>query len=293
MCSEQDTKDTKFVALVIVLYHPTAEDLAQAEHLSTLYTGAIIDNSEESHFHSPCVGKMTYQSLGANYGIARAQNVGMSLIMRHQHPEYIVFLDQDSRLDDRYPMTIAHRFESIRRRVVHLAILGPVIRIQGTGETYHSVIHRDRQEYDDFIPRREIISSGSCVAVSALMQVGMNDESLFIDFVDFEWCWRARSKGYVCGVTPLVTISHQVGSREINICGYLIILSAPERYYYQFRNFLWLSRRKYVPLQWKFATGVKHLARLCYFPICISHGSRYWRQMIRGMRAGFQQQSRS
>lgn len=290
MPGEQDTKQTKTVALVIVLYNPNPEDLIQVEHLSALYPGAVVDNSDSPHFPSSTIGKMAYQSLGANYGIAKAQNVGMRLILDNGSPDFIVFLDQDSRLDDGYPLTIAHKFDSISQRISQLAILGPTIMIQGTQESYHSIIHRDHQVYDDFIPRREVISSGSCMAVEAIGQVGMNDESLFIDFVDFEWCWRARAKGYLCGVTPAVTITHKVGHREIHIGGYLIILSAPFRYYYQFRNFLWLSRRKYVPLQWKIATGVKHLARLCYFPVCISHGSRYWRQMVRGMWAGIHQQ---
>ena len=29
-----------------------------------------------------------------------------------------------------------------------------------------------------------------------ILDVGLMDESLFIDWVDFEWCWRAKSKGY-------------------------------------------------------------------------------------------------
>jgi rhamnosyltransferase len=67
----------------------------------------------------------------------------------------------------------------------------------------------------------------------------------------------------------------------------MIILSSPGRYFYQFRNYLWLVRRKYVPLQWKIAMGIKYAARFIYFPLCIPSGVACWKNMLKGIRAGF------
>lgn len=40
---------------------------------------------------------------------------------------------------------------------------------------------------------------------------GINDDSLFIDYVDHGWCWRAESKGFVNGITPKIKLAHYVG----------------------------------------------------------------------------------
>jgi rhamnosyltransferase len=165
-------------------------------------------------------------------------------------------------------------------------MLGPSVENFETGEEYKSVIHKEQVTDIGFIPRREIISSGSCTTIECLKEVGLNDGRLFIDYVDFEWCWRANSKGYVCGITSNLSISHHVGQKTINLFGYLIIISAPGRYFYQFRNYLWLIRRNYVPLQWKIAMGIKSVARLIYFPLCIPSGVACWKNMLKGIRAG-------
>ena len=122
------------------------------------------------------------------------------------------------------------------------------------------------------------------MSVAKLRDVGSMDARLFIDFVDFEHCWRANAKGYVCGITNNVALPHKVGSRELHMPrGYRVIISAPFRYYYQYRNWLCLCRRKYVPLQWKVSKGVKFLLRPFYFPFCV----RGWRSIEKFMFKGF------
>ena len=229
---------------------------------------------------------MHYVTLRENVGIAKAQNIGSSYVLDYSDATHIVFLDQDSTVPSSYPQDIANCFEKIKRDFTNLAFLGPSTENKETGKEYKSVIHKDHALSDDFIPRRELISSGGCTTREVLEEVGLNDERLFIDYVDFEWCWRARSKGYICGFTPNVTIKHMVGQKTIYICGYTIIISSPIRYYYQFRNHLWLSRRGYVPLQWKINHGIKHLARLIYFPILIKSGGKCWKYMVKGLAAG-------
>ena len=255
------------IAVIIVLYHPSAEDTDFVTHIKELYHTVVIDNSTE------------------NKGIAEAQNQGLRSLLGRNDITHVVFLDQDSRVADDYPLAIAGEFERISQ-TRQLAMLGPSVENIETGQTYKSVIHKDRMSENGFIPRRELISSGGCTTIECLKDIGLNDGSLFIDYVDFEWCWRANSKGYVCGITPNISISHHVGRKTISLFGYLIIISAPGRYFYQFRNYLWLVRRKYVPLQWKIATGIKCAARLIYFPLCIPSGAKCWKNMLKGIHAG-------
>lgn len=274
------------VAVVIVLYNPSKEETANVRRLSEAHNGVIVDNSPEPAFQGERLGKMHYVPLQENMGIAKAQNIGSQYVLDHTDATHIVFLDQDSTVSDSYPQDIANFFENIRADFPRLAFLGPATENKETGKEYRSVVHKDHALSADFIPRRELISSGGCTTREVLQDVGLNDERLFIDYVDFEWCWRARSKGYLCGFTPKVTIRHMVGQKTIYVFGYTIIVSAPFRYYYQFRNHLWLSRRGYVPLQWKVNHAIKHLARLIYFPFLVKTGGRCWVNMVKGLVAG-------
>lgn len=274
------------VAIVVVLYNPSEDEKVNVLRLSETNFGVVVDNSPEPAFIGSQIGKMHYVSLRENAGIAKAQNVGSRYILDNTDATHIVFLDQDSTVSDSYPQDITNAFEKIKAEFPFLAFLGPSTENKATGKAYQSVIHKDHALSADFIPRRELISSGGCTTSEILKDVGLNEERLFIDYVDFEWCWRAGRKGYICGFTPNVSIRHMVGHQTIYICGYTINISAPFRYYYQFRNHLWLSRRGYVPLQWKINHAVKHLARLFYFPILIKTGGECWKNMVKGLVAG-------
>ncbi len=274
------------ILLVIIFYHPKEDDWAYVAKMGEKYRGYIVDNSEEEH-PNPQAGQLKYICNHQNLGIAEAQNIALREAFRQDDFTHVVFFDQDSRVEMDYPERIAKEYESVKHDFPNLAIIGPTVKNMATGEKYHSVIHTDHFATDYFIPRREVISSGSCIDRDSLESVGLNDSKLFIDYVDFEWCWRAESKGYLCGITNNVTISHQVGKDELHFPGgYRVILSAPFRYFYQYRNYIWLSQRKYVPLQWKLATGIKFVVRLLYFPIFVKEGRKRFSYMLQGIKAG-------
>lgn len=286
-------------SLIIILYHPSPEDIAHLRNLAQLWPGCIVDNSEEPCFGMPEVGRMHYICNSENLGIAEAQSIGIRKMLEQGVTTHLVFLDQDTRIPTDYPSLIAEEYERISLILAQqsagtssttsspkgLALLGPSLFNLRSGEQYRSVVHHDQKTDADFIPRRDVISTGSCIRTDVLQHVGLPETELFIDYVDFEWCWRAQSQGYVCGITPRITIGHQVGLRELTIGSYRVIISAPFRYFYQYRNYLWLLRRRYVPLQWKLATGIKQLARLIYFPLLVKGGRRCFHFMWRGYRA--------
>lgn len=237
------------IGIVVILYHPSSEDLQQVERLKSQYTVAVVDNTQ------------------VNRGIACAQNEGMR-ILKQQGVEFAVLLDQDSRVDLDFPRKMVEELKLVEQACPHLAALGPTL-------SYHA------KEEKLFIPQREIIASGTCMRMSVWDAVGPMEEELFIDFVDFEWCWRAEAKGYVCGRTGRVHMAHRVGQHLIRFGSYCIFVSRPIRYYYQYRNHRLLSRRNYVPMQWKIATGIKHIARFLYLP-WLYGGRALWNYMWRG-----------
>lgn len=281
-----DNTSIPSVAICIVLYQPQDDDIKNVVRLSNIFPGVVVDNSNDKSFEGDKIGLMHYIALHYNAGIAEAQNIGVKYIFSNTNASHIIFLDQDSTVSTTYADDIAKTFNRIKQDVPNLAFLGPKTENKLTGKEYKSVIHQDKPITSEFILKREVISSGGCTTREVLETVGLNDSKLFIDYVDFEWCWRARSKGFVCGITPRITIKHMVGQKTIYIFGYTIIVSSPIRYYYQFRNYMWLLRRNYVPVQWKINKGIKNIAQFIYFPILIKSGAACWKYMIKGLFAG-------
>lgn len=282
-----EKNDGKYdIAVVIVLFNPSESDIQNVRELSVFYYGVVVDNSETPCIVEPTVGRLRYICNKRNLGIAEAQNIGISTILDQNAYTHIVFLDQDSRLPKSYPNDIVTEFSKLKPLYPKLAILGPTVSNKETGEEYKSVIHKYSTDDNGFSQRRHIISSGSCIPTTVLKDVGFMNSSMFIDYVDYEWCWRAEAKGYICGITDKIQICHKVGKRELSIGKYKVIISSPFRYFYQYRNYLWLIREKYVPLQWKLATGVKFLSRLVYFPLCVKGGTKCWKYMIKGIIQG-------
>ncbi|MCF0202934.1 MAG: glycosyltransferase [Bacteroidaceae bacterium] len=273
-------------ALVIVIYNPTENQKQQLLCISDSFEGVIVDNSDIPSFEGMYVGKMHYVANHENKGIAYAHNCGYKIIFTLPHIKHIVTFDQDSRITTDLVNALVENYEDIEKAFPNLFALGPTTINESNNATYSSIIHKDKEPVRGFIRRREINSSGCCISVEKLKEVGLEDERLFIDFVDCELCWRAYSKGYVSGITNKVTMNHRVGVKDIFIGKYQIIISSPFRYYYQYRNHLWLLRRSYVPTFWKFSQLIKHLCRLIYFPVALKDGWSCEKHMLKGIRDG-------
>lgn len=274
------------IGVVIIVFHPNARLLeSKLKKLGNDVAVVVVDNTPNETINIE-QANITYIPLYENTGIANAQNVGIGNLLE-RGCTHVVFFDQDSDFTEIYVRSIVDEYERISTVRKNLFLLGPTVINKTNGEEYRSVIHSDKKAAQGFIEKREIISSGSCVSVDKLNQVGVMDARLFIDYVDFEHCWRANSKGYVCGITQNVTLPHKVGNNELHFPhGYRVIISAPFRYYYQYRNWLWLCRKGYVPRQWKINTCIKFMSRIIYFPFVVNEWKAIEKNMFKGIHDG-------
>lgn len=271
-------------ATIIVVYYPKQIKLDKSIDGNHFI---VVDNTPQIYdnriFNG--VSNCTYIPLYKNLGIAKAQNIGI-LKAVELGCSYVVFLDQDSNISTDYIHSIVTEYIRIENIQNNLFLLGPTVINEKTKQEYKSIFHKDTYLNENFIQRREIISSGSCTSIAKIKKVGLLDDKLFIDFVDFEWCWRANRKNLVSGITPTIHLLHNVGQREIRFGKYKVIISSPFRYFYQYRNYLWLCRKNYVPIYWKIATGIKFLLRLLYFPIRLKEGWIIEKYIWKGIKAG-------
>lgn len=120
-----------------------------------------------------------------------------------------------------------------------VAAIGPLIINKDTGQPYkHRADLRERYSETGFV-----ISSGSIVAMDTFAAIGLMMEGLFIDYVDSEWCWRARNRGYKSFIDTTLHMPHKVGENERKVLGFPVLCAKPFRYYYVYRNILLLYRK--------------------------------------------------
>lgn len=275
------------IAVIIVAYNPDKKQVANMKHLSSLYYGAIYDNSPKKNFDGDRLNFMNYLWTGENIGVASAQNRAIKSLTDFSH---VVFLDQDSVVDDDYPSRIVNEYTKEKKSIHNIAILGPFYTDGESKDTYVSKIWKENYITPSLITRKNIISSGSCISHDVLNDVGLNKEELFIDYVDSEWCWRACSKGYICCITTNLSIVHRIGHKVVSIGPIKDVISSPFRYYFQNRNYLWMLRLQYVPTRWKRNVGIKCILRFFYVPFLCDRGFECIKYMLKGLFDGLKSQ---
>jgi rhamnosyltransferase len=255
----------KDIAVIVVLYKPTEDQLnywtkitpPQCENkLNFIFVDNTPETSNASHFENSI-----YIPLLENKGIATAQNIGIAKA-REIDTEFVCFFDQDSQFEPSLISQLKQEFITIRNNGVKIAAIGPLILDKQRGELYDD----NKQIGNNQVRVNAIISSGTFTSISVFDEVGVMADRLFIDYVDHEWCWRAQRYGYLIFKSSRAILQHQVGSKTIKRFGRSFLISAPIRYFYQYRNSLWLSRLDYVPQTWKIKTIRLQLVQFVIVP---------------------------
>lgn len=273
----------KKIAIVVVLYN----DIIR--HLPESYNDSIwifVDNTPERDLSFSAPG-VKYIPLSQNRGIAYAQNVGIHEAIKN-NCSHIIFFDQDSYVSRSYINDIYNIYALVSSKLPNLFLLGPTVIDKQSGIEYKSAFHKEIEVLSDIIEKREIISSGSIISVEKIKQIGELDESMFIDYVDFEWCWRARAMGLISCTSSRVMLPHKVGRKTIYLWKHQVLISSPTRYFYQYRNYIYLCKRNYVPFQWKVSTGIKKILAIFYmwfFEDGITIEKNIWKGIIAGIRS--------
>jgi rhamnosyltransferase len=240
------------IGAVLVVYKP---DLALTERLLTRLYGqvaevVIVDNSPTPHDFKKVISHYHYIHLADNAGIAHAHNAGLIYLLK-AGCEYGILLDQDSSIPSDMVFNLSSLLNASNKIKQNVVAIGPRIRCSFSDKKVSPRIQQEVFEYDELVGVTQIIASGMMIDLGALDAIGLKDESLFIDGVDHEWCWRARSMGFDIARAKNVEMIHRLGDSRSKFVGITYKVGSPIRLYYQFRNILLLSRRPYVPFYWK------------------------------------------
>lgn len=274
------------IAAIIISYNPSIDTLRLNINtlLQQLNFVVLIDNS--TNIDSQKEIKLAFEnaknvkliSLADNIGIAGAQNIGYD-ICDSMNFKYVFEFDQDSRVTPGFVSSMRTSFQSIASSLdVELVALGPVPKDSDTGKAY-----RVFKATSPFVVNYTL-SSGLLVDLAKYHKIGKKIDHLFIDFVDWEWCFRAKYLGYTVMIDPAIELKHSLGSGRQQIFGLASVgIPAPIRHYYAFRNLIFLNKLHYIPITWKLKYSTITLMKLFIFPLLMKDGFLRLKFMLKGI----------
>jgi len=242
------------VCAIIVTYNPNFQEFYEyyKQNVKEVDYTIIVDNSENSVVRKK-IKKISTEifteviQLDSNRGIAYAQNIGVHKAEELNEFTFVLFLDQDSLLQKGMISIYSKYYEKLKNQY-KIAALG---------------VSNTQKLNSDYFEVNQIISSGTFTPLSVFQDIGYFNEDLFIDFVEYDWCWRAKAKGYeIFSIRECKLLTHMHGDGKVNILGIPMVKPSSIRLYYQYRNLLILLKCSYVPLKWKIFMSVKMLVKI-------------------------------
>lgn len=227
--------------------------------------------------------KLRYALMDGNVGIAKAQNAGIQYALDNDF-DFVYFLDQDSISPSGIVNGLLQQFKDLESKGIKVGGVGAQPFNRETGKIYEANVKKGKRVKDGVVEVTELINSSSLFTKELFLSTGMMDESLFIDGVDHELCWRAHKKAQYrfFKVTSLL-FNHKQGEGDRKLLGTTIRITTPFRIYYQYRNYLWLLRRNYVPAYWKVSNGIKYICKYFYYPLSCKPRIEYFKRINKGI----------
>lgn len=277
------------IGCVLVLYNPNENILKKTirsveDQVDVIF---VSDNTPSPYFvaenYSP---KIVYQRMNGNVGIAAAQNVGVRYFQERGF-DFVFYLDQDSIVQENMVASLVANYNKLLAMNIKVGAVGPRPVNRQSNKKYVGSVKKGVAIQDSITEVTELISSASLIPVGVFRTAGLMDETLFIDGVDHEWCWRAHKQGqYRFFICEDVLLSHQLGEGDRFFVVRKVAIPTPFRTYYQYRNYFLLIRREYVPMYWKLSNGFKYFIKIFYYPIFIAPRNKYFVNIWKGIYAG-------
>jgi rhamnosyltransferase len=268
------------IAAIYTTYRPDEEFRKRIRHVvDSCVLTVIVDNTPGGHtFSARQIDGLTLLQDGRNKGLGGALNAGLSEA-RRQGCNAVVLFDQDS---SPAPYFIEKLFQGLAEAGPR-ALVGPLLVDDTHADPETPTIAT--------MPRLTkvtcVATSGMCFRLDALKPADHFTEELFLDFVDFDWCWRMRKNGW--GVYRLMSLPmpHRLGIAQRSFLGLTYHVPAPFRHYFQFRDTLCLVTRGYVPLYSRIRLLAILVPKLLLYPFLLDNGIARLFWMFQGIRDAF------
>lgn len=232
--------------------------------------------------------------LPTNEGLAKALNIGIRWAADNGYEQVYLF-DQDSSLCDLFVSRMSGALQDASKHsrkgiaAVGPRIINPQTMRQTPFKLFSRLIRRSDVPYANTKTHFQadfLITSGTLLNLQYLDSIGAMKESYFIDNVDLEWCFRAKSLGYDLIGTDDAVLYHAIGERSQNplVRSGLMAQHNPSRTYYSSRNRIHLYGASYSPLGWKIRDMMRFSLKATWLLLFSRERAAYWRSIRSGIR---------
>lgn len=263
------------IGIIIVTYNPKLDNF-QGNFSKIIKLGCptlIVDNGSEIKIKDKIISLNNSKPnsscilLKENKGIGFAQNIGIDFF-KNKPVNFLLFLDQDSYISLNNLKKLKTTLKSLKKVNTKAVMLGPA------------------QDYDHLMSDTEetklLISSGSLVFKTAFDKIGDFKAEFFIDYIDYEWVWRAQKKGYKVYKTKKVTMQHQTNG-VLRVHGHTI--DPIFRLYYIYRNSVYLILYERISKKQKLNLFIRNLGKL-FFQINLPEKRNRYKACFHGIYDG-------
>lgn len=234
------------VCAIVVSYRPDSDFVTRLTAIATQVDATVvIDNASGIAYNDTFETLRRFKNLTLicnpeNYGIAQALNAGV----RHAAATgytWALLLDQDTSVDAQMIAHLVSVYADYPDKS-RLAVIGAHFQDRHRAQTDSGIapINAPLWKEVDWV-----ITSGSLMSIAAFTIIGPFREDFFIDFVDTEYCLRARLAGFKIIRTTTVLMQHAIGVSTRHRIGRMQKWTSnhsPDRRYYITRNYTVLLR---------------------------------------------------
>ncbi len=273
---------------IIITYNPDI-DLLNNEYESLanqvdrfIYVDNDSINKKSILSWSSTKDKCQYIFLDSNQGIGAAQNAGIKFALS-EGATHVILFDQDSVVESNFVDNLYNAEQSAIADGLNVGMTGPIYRGYDDFEypicsiENNKFVKKTLDSFEKYCKVSHIIASGSLIKKEVFEKIGLLREDWFIGYIDFEYCFRAAKKGFVSIVTKKACMRHQMGDRQIFICGRKIGIYSPFRRYFDCRNTLLIQKEDIFPKVLR-----RHYLKLVFgkFGISLIYGPKRLQQFL-------------
>lgn len=281
-------KNKKNVYAILVAYNPDSSELQLAvDNLLSQTDFVVVCNNSDYDVTLHSADRIRVFNFRENLGIAEAQSIGMKWAFENG-ADFILQMDQDSLLQEHTVTKLMDRYFELTKVGYTIGVIGPRHYDKITKE-----VDEGRLIKGNNIPGHNChiihatISSASLIPLSAYEAAGSMDDGLFIDSVDWEYCWRLKKLGFITVRDNDVLLGHRVGEGKQKLIGSIDArIPSPIRHYYHTRNLFLLFPRAYVPIYWKLSNLFKLFIKLFVYPFAFKDGKVRFKYIVCGIKDG-------
>jgi rhamnosyltransferase len=281
------------IAATVVVYRPERDLLlglvgAVAAEVERIFL--FLNRRPDPQLLAECVaaaGPTPVECLGdgSNVGLGRAYN-DAARAARAAGCDLLLLFDEDSTPQRGMPARLAAAFD---RAGDHVALIGPHPHTVGIAGGYKLPPAAENPALlpPDLRDLAFLISSGSLIDLAAFAEIGPFREDFFIDGIDIEWCFRARSRGFRAVMAMDEAMPHRLGRGIIRVplLNVHFVDNTPARLLTYARNQAAMMRLPHVPAWWKLRAAAAIAIHLA-FSILRGFRGREVAAILRGVNDG-------